>query len=309
MQSSVAISRTALSAGSSSPVHVVRSAFSRLVSAPRRLSRRNEATWRLYNLLPSVSYRLQAPAMTGEMFRVLEDLDRDGVAVTSASALFHDASVFADLKTAVAEREATMADTLAHRRLEARAGTAVGQKPYLFEMLGRHPEIDPASPFGRFALHDGIAQVANAYFGMFVRLRFYNVWYNFATTAPATQSQLWHRDPEDRYILKVFVSLSAIDDDNGPFTYAPGTHGKGREHRQPEFTHRDGDTPRSNDAQMNAVVPSAKWVSGVGPAGTIVFADTRGFHKGGLARSRDRIVYTCEFTSGAGGRGGVLTGR
>ena len=229
--------------------------------------------------------------------------------MTSVSDLFRDAGPFADLQKAVAEREAAMADTLAQRRIEARTGTATGQKPYLFEMLGRHPEVDGASAFGRFAMHDAIAQVANAYFGMFVRLRFYNVWYNFATTAAATQSQLWHRDPEDRYILKVFVSLSAIDDENGPFTYAPGTHGKGREHRQPEFTHRDGGTPRSNDAQMNAVVPSTSWVSGVGPAGTIVFADTRGFHKGGLARSRDRVVYTCEFTSGAGGRGGVSTGR
>ena len=32
---------------------------------------------------------------------------------------------------------------------------------------------------------------------------------------------------------------------------------------------------------------------------TIVFADTRGYHKGGLARERDRLMYTCMFTSQA----------
>jgi hypothetical protein len=50
---------------------------------------------------------------------------------------------------------------------------------------------------------------------------------------------------------------------------------------------------------MAAVVPESQWIPCVGPKGTIVFADTRGYHKGGLARERDRIMYTCMFTSQA----------
>jgi hypothetical protein len=38
---------------------------------------------------------------------------------------------------------------------------------------------------------------------------------------------------------------------------------------------------------------------GTGDAGTIIFADTRGFHKGGEARTRDRLMYTCMYTSQA----------
>jgi hypothetical protein len=54
---------------------------------------------------------------------------------------------------------------------------------------------------------------------------------------------------------------------------------------------------RWNDQQMAEVVPAEKWIKAIGPAGSIVFADTRGYHKGGLAREHDRLLYTCLFTS------------
>ena len=56
---------------------------------------------------------------------------------------------------------------------------------------------------------------------------------------------------------------------------------------------------RSRDEQMAEVVPADRWIKCLGPKGTIVFADTHGYHKGGLARENDRIMYTCMFTSPA----------
>jgi hypothetical protein len=50
---------------------------------------------------------------------------------------------------------------------------------------------------------------------------------------------------------------------------------------------------------MADVVPCDRWIRGVGKVGTIIFADTHGFHKGGLARERDRLLYTCMFVSQA----------
>ena len=54
---------------------------------------------------------------------------------------------------------------------------------------------------------------------------------------------------------------------------------------------------------MAEVVPAERWVKGTGPRGTLIFADTRGYHKGGLARERDRLLYTCQFLSKAAGGG------
>ena len=50
---------------------------------------------------------------------------------------------------------------------------------------------------------------------------------------------------------------------------------------------------------MNAVYPEDKWVRAVGKKGTIIFADTRGYHKGGEARTKDRLMFTCMYTSPA----------
>src|SRR5262249_40807299 len=145
---------------------------------------------------------------------------------------------------------------------------------------------------------DGILKVANSYLGMCARLRFYNVWQTFSTNAEARESQLWHRDREDRLIFKAFVYLEDVPEFAGPFTYALGSHPKGNEKRKPRSFLEDG-VERSTDAQMAEVIPPERWVSGVGQKGTIVFADTRGYHKGGLARTEDRIMYTCMFTSPA----------
>jgi len=131
---------------------------------------------------------------------------------------------------------------------------------------------------------------------MFTRLRYYNIWHTLATSGAPRESQLWHRDREDFLIMKVFIYLVDVGDEAGPFTYALGTHPKGALRREPEFG-LEGHVRRSTDDQMAAVVPASRWLTARGSRGTVVFADTRGYHKGGLARGRDRVMYTCMFTS------------
>src|SRR5207302_3788704 len=54
---------------------------------------------------------------------------------------------------------------------------------------------------------------------------------------------------------------------------------------------------RSDDEQMARVVSKDKWITAIGPKGTMLFVDTSGFHKGGLVRQKDRILYNCMFNS------------
>jgi hypothetical protein len=234
----------------------------------------------------------------GEARRVLADLNRDGIAITSARALLGPDSVYDALAAAVTGLECDMAETLAAARAEAEHLDAIGQKSFMAALLGDLPVLDPGLVYARFALQEPILQIANAYFGMLTQLRYYNVWHTFATRGEPRESQLWHRDREDRQILKVFVHLSDVDDGAGPFTYAPATHMKGRMCREPRHF-LEGSVRRSDDTQMAEVVRPEQWVKAVGPRGTLVFADTRGYHKGGLAREQDRILYTCMFTSAA----------
>ena len=264
-----------------------------------RASRRFDLTWRYgFNLAPVLSYKSAPHPLSDEATRVLGDLNRFGVAITSAENLLDSNSCYLELTQAVDELEFSLADTLAAARVAGNNHETIGRKTFNYELLGSHPVLDPDAIYARFALQNPILQIANAYFGMYTRLRYYNVWHTFATQTEARESQLWHYDREDRHILKVFVYLADVDDSAGPFTYATGSHPKRKLPRQPAFL-VEGGVRRSNDAQMAEVVPAERWMKCVGTKGTIVFADTRGYHKGGLARKRDRIMYTCMFTSQA----------
>ena len=265
-----------------------------------RASRSFEFTFRyLYNFTPTLAYKFGRRSLSSEATRVLEDLNRDGVAMTSGGALLGPDSCYPELNEAVSNLECKLTDQLGAARRSAQDQIATDQKKnYLFPLLGERPVLDIDSVYVRFALHKPILRIANAYFGMYIRLRHYNVLHTFTTSGQASMSQLWHRDRDDlHYILKVFVYLSDVDEGAGPFVYAAGTHSKKKLRREPACFLEDGSVMRSDDTQMAEVIPPERWIRCVGAKGTIIFADTRGYHKGGLARERDRIMYTCMFAS------------
>jgi len=107
-------------------------------------------------------------------------------------------------------------------------------KSYVVKLLGPRPTFDANNIFVCFALHPGVVSIANSYFGLLTRLLAYNVWYNLRCDQPPRESQLWHRDPEDRYILKMFVFLDDVDEGGGPTIYAPGPHALGAVKTNPE---------------------------------------------------------------------------
>ena len=278
----------------------LRQALGGPLRAVRHLGERSELTWRYgIHLLPTMSHLIHGQAPSGEALRVLTDLNRDGIAVTSVDALLGPNSGFSELREAAAGLELDFKERLEQTREALRNPSQSGsrQKPYVVPLLGDNPRLDASSVFGRFSLQAPICQIADSYYGMACRLWQYNIWHNVASQNAPSQSQLWHRDPEERYILKAFVYLTDVDEGAGPFTYARGSHQKGARRCEPAYSHKDGDTPRSNDEQMAASIPREHWLTATGEAGTMIFADTRGHHKGGLARDIDRILFLCQFTS------------
>ena len=257
--------------------------------------------WRYgYNLHPSLNFHLTRPSLSSTAaVRVLSDLDRNGIAITSVEELLGDHRIFDRLAAEVDAMLEKRAAEIEFLKSKALSSDEIGVKTFNVELLGSTVEFDPESVYARFALNDALLDIANAYFRMIVKLRYYNVWYTFATDTEPRESQLWHFDREDKYILKAFVYLRDVDEGGGPFTYVPGTHPKGvRRDKLPEYF-LEKNVRRSTDEQMAEAVPESHWVRGTGRKGTIIFADTRGMHKGGEARTSDRLMYTCMYTSPA----------
>jgi Phytanoyl-CoA dioxygenase (PhyH) len=265
------------------------------------ICRRSDFTWRyMANLRPLLEYQWMRKPLRAVHEQLLGDLRRDGIVITSVGELMGNTCLFEELESAAWKYEGALADEIGKARMEV---DTPGNKSYLFTLLGHRFLLNPDDIFVRFTLQPEILDVVNSYFGMLTRLRYYDIWHTFPTQAPPRQSQLWHRDPEDRYILKMFVYLTDVDEGAGPLSYAPGTHAQGAVKTAVESQLvREGHlmVRRSDDAQVDAVVPKEHWITAIGPRGTVVLVDTRGYHKGGLARERERILFTCMFNSQAG---------
>ena len=266
-----------------------------------RESRRNEFFWRYgFNLAPSVNYRPGAARPNDEFARrIVSELNADGIAIASIDEVPQLQKAFSELEAETGKILHARKGELEKLKLEAADETRIGAKTFNAQLLGSPVEFEAESVFARFALHDTLLDIAEDYFQMLVKMRYYNVWLTFATSGKPRESQLWHYDREDKYILKVFLYLNDVDAGAGPFTYAPQTHPKGvLKNSEPEFFVENG-VRRTTDEQMGKILAPQNWRQATGSKGTIVFADTRGFHKGGEARTSDRLMFTCMFTSQA----------
>src|ERR1043166_4505382 len=188
-----------------------------------RVCRKTDFTWRyIANLRPWLEYQKIRQPLTAVQHRLVSNLVHNGIALTSVNEFLGHPVLFHELERGVQQREELLADKIAKARASAGQGNEI--KSYVFDLFERRHLFEPEDIFIRFAVRPEIATVANAYFGMLTKLSFCNVWHNLPMRGKARESQLWHRDPEDRYILKLFVYMTDVDEESGPLSYAPGTH-------------------------------------------------------------------------------------
>lgn len=252
------------------------------------------STWRWgHNLAPTLRHLRHREALDPTCARAVADLRQIGFATGDLDDLAGSPGLFDELRTTVDAIEAEQAEQIA----QARAALADGsdrEKTFLYEPLGTVAKLDLASPFARVA--DRLAPLADAYLGMRTQVRAYAIWHNLASEHPPTDSQLWHRDREDLQMLKAFVYLDDVSSENGPFWYAPGTHALGTV-RATAASARLRGVERTTDAQMAEVLPAEEWIEATGRAGSLVLADTHGYHKGGRAVAGDRRLLMVLYTS------------
>jgi hypothetical protein len=133
-----------------------------------------------------------------------------------------------------------------------------------------------------------ILGVVNAYRGTLTRLHDFDHWYTVPNPdAGRSASQRWHRDGWEDHIVKVFTYFNDVDAEAGPFEYVLGSPTGGRYGELWPWEDKEVYPP---DGEVEASVAAEDIRSMTGPARTIVFCDTSGFHRGGFARSRPRIL-------------------
>ena len=232
------------------------------------------------------------PKLTDAQQRALDALREEGIAIVPFQKFFDDA-LWQDL-------QAEMGVFVETAEAELERGVTDKQKDFLIRRYPRgesHMPVEPAvlpsdGPWLRFAAGDALLDVVNTYRNVRTKLVDFDLWYTIPTAGRSDRhaSQQWHRDPEDQHVVKVFLYFSDVDEESGPFEYvryskSGGKHG----HLWPWGTGKSG-YPPSNE--LERLTPESDRILATGPAGTLVICDTSGFHRGGYARSKPRVLNT-----------------
>jgi len=230
-------------------------------------------------------YQENLPILDPIQKKVVEDFRRDGIASIHIDELFPGRNLLPVLQKYVIQGIDDAETKM--------------QKKFLKQLWDLIPLVDFKNVLMMLPLESRIINIVNSYMGMCSR--FYNLTLNVTTPvlpdAAAVSSQRWHRDPEDRKMCKLFLYLNDVDEYSGPFQYILGSQRGGRYGRYFPQHPPKGTCP--GDDKVAQVIPQSAMKSYTGRAGTIIFADTTGFHKGGYAKTKERIMFTAGFCSSA----------
>jgi hypothetical protein len=244
-------------------------------------------------------YGRQPPVLDETQERVVERLREDGYATVPFSALVPDPAVWdelqADAESFVSETEAELARERegGESSLRRRAG-----KEFVVRKYSWGVQLGLDDPWLRLGTNSRLLDVANAYLGLWSKLEYVDVWYNLPAGGgdERRSSQRWHRDFNDRHLLKAFIYLVDVDAQTGPFEYvprsAPGSELDGLWPWRPL-----GENYPPQDELGERI--DGRAVTFTAPKGTIIFCNTSGFHRGGFATAKPRILATFTWDSPA----------
>jgi len=139
-----------------------------------------------------------------------------------------------------------------------------------------------------------IAGVVRCYLRTAIQLRHVSLWHSYPAVNSQPESelaQLFHFDLDEFRWLKLFIFLNDVDSENGPHVYIPGTH---KPMSKASDLLRRGYS-RINDADMEIYHPRDTWREIHCEAGTMIFADTRCWHKGKTIFNGIRTVLQPEY--------------
>jgi hypothetical protein len=238
------------------------------------------------------------PALDGVQLRVLEQLRTEGYASLPLSELVPDPAVWEELEANAGEFVADTEAGLAQEReggeseLRRRAG-----KEFLVRKYSWGVDLGLDDPWLRLGVNPRLLDLANAYLRMWSKLEYVDVWYTPAAGGDERRSsQRWHRDFNDRHLLKAFVYLVDVDEDTGPFEYVPRSAPGGELEKLWPWRPLGENYP-PDDEFAKAV--DDRSVTFTAPKGTIIFCNTSGFHRGGFAKGNSRVLATLTWDSPA----------
>lgn len=278
-----------------------------------RTRNRRPIWYHLLNREPKHFWRDHKPKISALSLELINSLKRDGIAVTDMKTFFPDIPFeelkhFADesLKNPDIQVEISQHEQMVRERVQSggqRKGARKYVKDFIVEPYGctaKETVPDIRNPYIRINLDDRVLGIAGSYMELAPKFCGFSLRVTLPVPAGAAEyfSQRWHRDPEDRNMLKIFIYMTDVRDEaSGPFIYIKGSQPGGT------LGHVFRQCPPAatypSIGAVEKVIDPVNIKTCFGNAGTIIFADTSGLHKGGYTTTQARLMYTGTFWSSA----------
>jgi hypothetical protein len=107
-----------------------------------------------------------------------------------------------------------------------------------------------------------------------------------STIEQKKNAQYFHYDCDYKKFIKIFIYLNDVDDENGPHIFVRGTHKKRK------IIHLNATRLDDDDVEKNYNKQVIKFT---GKAGTTIFEDTFGLHKGKVPEKKTRAMLVYEY--------------
>ncbi len=246
-------------------------------------------------------YSAHRPSLDTVQRRIVQELDTDGYSLADVHELLAEEAwqKISDYAAAfVAETEAGLAREGEGEgeggELRRRAG-----KEFLVRKYDMGGVLTLSDPWLEACLSRRLIDIASTYLQLWPKLEHLDMWYSLPVGPGGERraSQLWHRDYDDRHLLKAFLYMADVDAQTGPFEFVPGSQPGGAyggiHPWAPMVIHR------ISEKELAKHVAAEQVRTFTAPKGTIIFCNTAGLHRGGFAEAKPRVLSTVTYCSPA----------
>lgn len=217
------------------------------------------------------NHRRMVPTLSPADQEIVDTLERDGIYISSLDCLG-----LPDSREAVRIGQALSIEFSAEAHQQAINGVEFNMVPP--ERIVVNPRIFA------WGLSDRLLDIAEAYLGVPAAYDGMQIIYTVADGREIS-TRRWHRDWEDRRMLKIAIYLNDVDEDGGPFEAVKGP----RRADDDEF-----DYGLMSDEDLRGMFGEGfddRVTSCTGRTGTVLFVDTaRQYHRGRPATGADRAA-------------------
>lgn len=151
------------------------------------------------------------------------------------------------------------------------------------------PKVTAKCPYIFDIINDeNILSTASLYFNSPFKLDYASVWWSFKNEDIAKEkTQFFHRDLDSFNLLKFFVYLTDVDENSGSNQYVLFSHKNNFNKKISRTTFKEDDIKADLDKDLFTFT---------GKSGSVIAADTFGFHRGKTPKSNDRLMLVLAFS-------------